>query len=340
MERRCRFMSNIKDVANLAGVSTSTVSRVLSEKGYVNDETRKRVSKVIEQLAYVPNPLATSLKTGRSNMIALLVPSIQNHIFPEIIRGVEDVARQNGISVILCNTDDHAETEKVYLDKLSTRWADGFIVCSMRPDSEHIRVLHDSGIPLVLTTRFYDDTVDAVGIDNRRAARNAVSYLIKTGHKKIGIALGNCELNIYRDRFEGYKDALAEAGLPADERFILRQTSDEDSFYYLTQNMLASGALPDAMFATTDMKAINIMRAFLDKGLRIPEDISVMGFDNIKICPMLNPSLTTVSQPLYRIGALATEKLIAQIRAKDEGREYTPALNILGTELIVRQSTR
>lgn len=333
-------MSNIKDVANLAGVSISTVSRVISEKGYVNDETRKRVSKAIDELAYIPNPLATSLKTGRSNMIALLVPSIENHIFPEIIRGVEDVARQNGISVILCNTDDSTETEREYLDKLSTSWSDGFIVCSMRPDSKHIRILRDEGIPLVLTTRFYDDSVDAVGIDNKGAAKNAVRYLIKTGHRKIGIALGNCELNIYRDRFEGYKEALAEAGLPIEARFILRQGSGDDSFHYLTQNMIASGDLPDAMFATTDMKAINMMRAFLDKGLRIPEDISVVGFDNIKICPMLNPSLTTVSQPLYKIGALAMEKLIAQIKAKDEGREYTPVLNILSTELIVRQSTR
>lgn len=333
-------MNNIKDVAGLAGVSTSTVSRVLSDKGYVSEETRRKVTKAIAQLNYTPNPIATSLKKGRTNMIALLVPSIQNLIFPEIIRGVEDVARQNGISVILCNTDDNTQTERDYIEKLQTRWSDGFIICSMRPDSEHIRVLRDAGIPLVLTTRYYDDTVDAVGVDNRRAAYDAVRYLIKTGHKRIGIALGNCELNIYRDRYEGYRDALAEAGLPIDERLILHEASDEYSFYCLAQNMLVSGAVPDAMFATTDLKAIIMMRVFLDKGLRVPEDISVLGFDNVKISPMLNPPLSTVSQPLYKIGALAMEKLIAQIKAKDEGRAYEPVLNILGTELIVRQSTR
>lgn len=333
-------MNNIKDVASLAGVSTSTVSRVLSEKDNVSGETRERVLKAIKQLGYSPNPIATSLKKGRTNTIALFVPSIQNHIFPEIIRGVEDVARQNDISVILCNTDDNPKTEKAYIDKLRTRWADGFIVSSMRANADHIYALRDAGVPLTLTTRFYDDTIDAVGVNNHKAARDAVNFLIKTGHRNIGIALGDCELNIYRDRFEGYKQALAEAGLPADERFILRGVGDDQSFYYLTQNMLAQGHIPDAIFATTDMKALFVMRVLLDKGLRIPQDVSVIGFDNIKICPILNPSLTTVSQPLYKIGALAMEKLIAQIKAKDEGKGYTPTLNILDTELVIRQSTR
>lgn len=334
-------MKNIKDVANLAGVSTSTVSRVLSEKGYVNDETRKRVLSAVEELGYTPNPIATSLKKGRTNTIALLVPSIQNLIFPEIIRGVEDIARQNGYSVILCNTDDNPETEKDYIEKLRTRWVDGFIVGSMRSDSDHIRKLWSAGVPLVLTSRYcHADAMDAVGIDNKKAAKGAVEYLIRTGHKKIGIALGNSNLDLYKDRFEGYKEALEEAGLSVDERFILHETSDEYSFYYLTQNMLASRHIPDAMFATTDMRAIIMMRVFLDQGLRIPEDISIIGFDNVKVGAMLNPSLSTVSQPLYKIGALAMEKLIAQISAKDEGKVYEPVLNILGTELIIRDSTR
>lgn len=333
-------MKNIKDVASLAGVSTSTVSRVISMKNSVKPETRKRVTDAINQLGYVPNSLAKSLKEGRTNMIALLVPSIQNYIFPEIVRGVEDVASRNGISVILCNTDDNPEIEKRYIEKLRLLWADGFIVCSMRPDSDHIRQLHDAGIPLVLSSRYYDDSIDTVAIDNKKAAFEAASYLVKTGHKKIGIALGNCELNIYRDRFEGYKAALTEAGLPIDERFILRSDSDDADFYYLVQNMISRGNTPDGFLGTTDQKAVVVMRALLDMGLRIPEDVSVIGFDNIDISSMLNPALTTISQPFYKIGALAMEKLILQIKARDEGLEYRPMVNILGTELIVRKSTR
>lgn len=331
---------NIKGVANHAGVSASTVSRVLSGKENVNEETRKLVLAAVKELGYVPNALAKSLKNGRTNMISLLIPSIQNHIFPEIARGVEDVARKKGFSVILGNTDDDAGVEIDYIEKLCTHWTDGFIVSSFRPDSDHIRALKTAGVPLVLTTRHFNEDIDAVAVDNRRAAYEAVAYLIKTGHKRIGIALGTCKLDVYQERFEGYKKALNEAGLPLDERFILHEGSDTDSLYYLTSNMLSMGNIPDAIFATSDPKAIVVMRAILDAGYRIPEDISVIGFDNIKMSAMLNPSLTTVSQPLYKIGALAMEKLIAQIEAKEAGKPYIPMLNILPTELVIRNSTR
>lgn len=273
-------------------------------------------------------------------MIALLVPSIQNHIFPEIVRGVEDVARQNGISVILCNTDDNVNKEIEYIEKLNSRWTDGFIICSMRSDSTHIKALQDSGIPLVLAARHYNEGIDSVAVDNRRAAHEAVKYLIRTGHKKIAIALGPPALNVYADRFLGYKEALLESGLPFDDRLVMRETTDSYSFYYLTQKMLSLGPAPDSIFATSDLKAIIAARAALDHGLRIPEDISILGFDNIKFSSMLNPPLTTVSQPLYKMGALAMEKLISQIKAKDEGKTYKPMLSILNTELIIRQSTR
>lgn len=330
----------MKDVANHANVSTSTISRVLSEKGYVNENTRKVVLSAVKELGYVPNTLAKSLKNGRTNIVTLLIPSIQNHIFPEIARGVEDVARRKGFSVILGNTDDDKNIELDYLEKLGTHWTDGFIVSSFRPDSDHIRALKELGVPLVLTTRHFNENIDAVAINNSKAAYEAVRYLIKTGHKRIGIALGTCNLDIYQERFEGYKMALAEANLPFEEEYVLHDSGDADALYFLTRNLLSTDNVPDAIFATSDPKAIVVMRAILDSGLRIPEDISIIGFDNIKMSAMLNPSLSTVSQPLYKIGALAMEKLAAQIEAKETGRQYTPMLNILDTELIIRNSTR
>ena len=162
-------MVSLKDVAMEAGVSASTVSRVLSNNPVVNEITRQRVMDAVRLLDYRPNELAKSLKLGHSNTIALMVPSIQNLIFPTIARGVEDTARKAGYTVILCNTDEDVEEEKRYITRLRTRFIDGFIVASMMPGSDHIRKLWQEGFPVVLTSRIYDDTIDAVGIDNEGA---------------------------------------------------------------------------------------------------------------------------------------------------------------------------
>lgn len=334
-------MINIKTVAQHAGVSTSTVSRVISGKSYVKEQTRQCVLRAVQELNYSPNALAKSLKMGSTNTIALMVPTIENEIFPIITRGVEDTARKNGFTVILCNTYEDIEIEKDYINKLRTRWIDGFIVCSMLPDSDHIRQLHADGFPVVLTARYYDDSIDAVVIDNYRAAYDAVCYLIKTGHKRIAIAMGRREISIYQKRLEGYLDALKANNMAVDENLIIDETNGTNSFYYLTQNMLKRGVKPDAVFATSDPKAIVVIRAIKDLGLRIPEDISVLGFDNIEISALIDPPLSTVSQPFYDMGVLAAKKLINMIRYKDKDKtRANPVVDILNTDLIIRKSTR
>lgn len=332
-------MTNIKKVAEYAGVSTSTVSRVLSGKSYVNDQTRQRVLRAVQELGYSPNAIAKSLKVGRTNTIALMVPSIQNQMFPIVARGVEDTARRNGFTVVLCNTYEDMEVEKDYINKLRNRWIDGFIVSSMLPNSHHIRQLKAEGFPIVLTSRYYDDSIDAVVIDNYRAAYDAVCYLIKTGHKRIAVAMGRRELSIYQKRLEGYLDALKAYNIPVDEGLIVDETNGTNSFYYLTQNLIKRGVMPDAIFATSDPKAIVVIRAIKDMGLRIPEDISVLGFDNIEISALIDPPLSTVSQPFYEMGVLAAKKLINMIRNKDK-EPAAPVIDIMNTDLIIRKSTR
>lgn len=334
-------MSTIKDVANHAKVSTSTVSRVLSGKGYANDETRKRIMQAVLELDYRPNVLAQSLKVGHSDTIAVIVPGIQNLIFPDIVRGVEDTARKAGFTVVLCNSDEDMEVEKKYIEKLRNRWIDGFIVSSMTEESEHIRQLYHEGVPVVLTGRIYDNSIDAVVIDNEQAAYDATAYLIKSGNKKIAIALGREELSIYRNRLLGYHRALSEFNIKFDETLVLHENNGTNSFYYIVKNLMAAGVLPDAIFATSDAKAIVCMRAIRDAGYGIPEDVSVMGFDNVTISAMLEPPLSTVSQPLYEMGALAARKLIAQITYKEKNGCLKPAMiDVLGTDLIIRKSTR
>jgi LacI family transcriptional regulator len=330
-------VTNLKEVAERAGVSASTVSRVISGSDHVNEKTRMRVLEAVSLLNYRPNELAKGLKIGRTNTIALMVPSVENQIFSVITRGVEDTARKNGFTVILCNTDEDMEVEKEYINKLKTRWTDGMIVASMLEFSDHIRKLNEEKFPVVLACRYYDDTISAVVINNYLAAYDAVSYLIKTGHKNIAIALGRTELSIYENRFKGYKEALRDHGMELDPDLIIQETNGTNSFYYLTQALLKSGKHVDAIFATSDPKAIVIMRSIHDLGLKIPQDISVMGFDNIEMSALMEPPLSTVSQPLYEIGALSAKKLIDLIKGKGPSK---PTIDILKTDLIIRKSTR
>lgn len=334
-------MANLKDVAEYAGVSPSTVSRVLSNKSYVSEKTRQKVMAAVRYYDFSPNALAKSLKMGRSNTIAMMVPSIQNLIFPVIVRGVEDTARRMGYTVILCNTDENMEVEKSYINKLRTRWIDGFIVASMMPDSDHIRALKDEGFPVVLTCRSYGNDMDAVIIDNQQAAFEATSYLIRSGHHRIALAMGRQEIPIYADRYKGYCQALEHHNLPYDEQLVIHESNGTSSFHYLIQNMLASGILPDAILATSDPKAFVVMRALHDAGIKVPQDISVMGIDNVEISSLIEPPLSTISQPLYNIGVLAAKKLVAQIQHKEKfGELSAPQVDVLKTDLIIRKSTR
>lgn len=337
-------MTNIKHVASLTGVSASTVSRVLNGKSYVNTATRQKVLEAVKQTNYRPNVLAKSLKMGRSNMICIMVPSIQNSIFPEITRGVEDVARKNGFTVVLCNTDEDVAVEKSYIDKMKTRWIDGFIVCSNIGSSDHIRDLRADGFPLVLVNRFEErdiNVLDTVSVNSYQAAYDGVKYLISTGHRRIALAYGREELYFYRERYRGYCQALADNGIPYEERLVMRETSGVDSFYRLTQEVMRLDAPPDAIFTTSDPKAFVVMHALHDMGIRIPQDVSVLGFDNVNLSSMVEPPLSTVAQPLYEMGAVAAKNLIRQIRYKDKNGELPPPVrNVLEVNLIVRRSTR
>lgn len=337
-------MTNIKHVATLAGVSASTVSRVLNGKSYVNETTRQKVMEAVQKTNYRPNVLAKSLKMGRSNTICLMVPSIQNLIFPEIARGVEDVARRNGFTVVLCNTDEDAAVEKAYIEKMKTRWIDGFVVCSNIGEADHICALRVEGFPLVLVNRFEErdiNVLDTVAVDSFQAAYDAVQYLVHTGHRRIALAYGREELYFYRERYRGYCQALSDAGLPYEEALVMRESSGVDSFYRLTQEVMRLPQPPDAIFTTSDPKAFVVMHALHDMGVRIPEDVSVLGFDNVSLSSMVEPPLSTVAQPLYDMGAVAAKNLIHQIRYKEKNGELPPPVrNVLGVDLIVRRSTR
>lgn len=336
-------MASMKEVADVAGVSTSTVSRVLNGKSYVNEETRQRVLAVVEQTNFRPNVLAKGLKMRRSNTICLMVPAIENLMFPPIVRGVEDTARKSGFTVLLCNTDEDETIEKAYIEKMKMRWIDGFVICSAHGNEDCVHALHEEGFPLVLVNRYQEsdiNKIDIVAVDNFRAAYDAMRYLIRTGHKRIAFAHGPEELYLYRERYRGYCAALQDFGLPYDENLVLHETEGAESFYQLTRMVMALPEPPDAIFASSDPKAFVIMHALHDLGKRIPQDVAVLGFDNVPMSSMMEPPLSTMAQPFYEMGSVAAKSLLRQISYKDKYGVLPPAVhNVMGVDLIIRRST-
>jgi len=334
-------MVTIKDVAKKAGVSPSTVSRALSGNGPVKESTRKKVLDAVKLLDYRPNFLAQGLKEGKTKTIGLIIPNIRNPIYPAVARGVEDAAKKFGYTVILCNTDEDVDIEKEYIQKLQKRWVDGIIIAPASNENEHIVKLQNENFPIVVIVRNVDFLSNAVIIDNYRAAYDAVSYLIRTGHRRIAIVKGNQQLALYRERFRGYKQALLDAGIPVVEELIAGDDSDSVQWTldgYNAINCLFSQNIEfDAVFATTDLRAIGAIRAIKDHGYKVPEDISVIGFDNLEFSSLIDPPLSTVSQPLYDIGMRAVNKLIPLI---DNKTVTEPTIEIMLSELIIRKSTK
>jgi LacI family transcriptional regulator len=329
-------MITIKDVAKLAGVSASTVSRAISGNIPVEKETRDKVMQAVEELHYEPNALAKGLKEGKTNTIGLIIPNIGNHLFPPLVKGVEETARKSGYTVILCNTENNLEIEKTYLEKMQKRLVDGFIIATAREKSTHILDMEAEGVPVVLLIRHLGNAVDAVILDNYKGAYEAVSYLLARGRKKIAIINGEQELSLYRERFNGYQEALKKAGETVVPQLVLDDAFGEENGYAVMVGLLRSGQMPDAVFATTDLRAIGAIRAIKDFGYRVPEDIAVIGFDDFEFTKLLSPRLTTVSQPLYDMGKLAVEKLITIM---DNKNKVTPIIDVMEPTLVLRDST-
>ncbi len=334
-------MVGLKDVADLAGVSASTVSRVLANKSYVSKQTRAKVWKAIEQLDYRPNTLAQSLKTGSSQVLALVIPSIQNLMFPVLARGAEDAAREKGYTLVLCNTDEDSDVEKQYLSLLQSHLVSGFIIATMKPSSEHIIKLRESGVPIVLTSRSSNKQIDTILIDNKDAARRAVKHLIDTGCKHIAIAMGNQDLDLYKARMAGYRQALEDAGIDFNEDLVLYNPGDRQELYDQVKDLIQSDKPFDGLFATNDQRAFIAMRAIHDLDKKIPEEISVVGFDDVDMSSLMEPPLTTVTQPLYEIGRKAVERCFEIIKYKEEhGTLPVAEVSILDTTLTIRRSTK
>lgn len=330
-------MATIKDVARLAGVSTTTVSHVINETRYVSDELRARVLAAMEELNYRPNVLARGLRRGETKTIGLVVPDNSNPFFAEVARIVEDIGFENGYSVILCNSDGNLEKEAAYVNVLIAKQVDGVIFIAAGSKYEHLHELATAGIPVVVADRDIPQTLaDVVLVDNEQGGYDATRYLLSLGHRRIACIAGPSDLTPSADRVHGYRRALGEFGVPIEEKWIVPGDFRYQGGEAAIAELLRLDEPPSAVFACNDVMAIGALRAVRSAGLQVPGDVSIVGFDDIPLASAVSPALTTVAQPIVELATLAAQLLMSRIQSDQQ--DGPKQRIVLDTELIVRGS--
>lgn len=329
-------MKTLKDVAKAAGVSIATVSRVLNNHEYVSEQTRHKVLSAVEALDYRPSRLAVGLRTGRSRIIGLIISDIGNPYFTSVVRGIEDVAYASGYSMILCNSDEDPEKEELYINVFLDSAISGAIIACANEESVSGGKLLQADIPIVaMDRRMINFDVDTVVTNNIQGAYDAVVHLIEQGHQRIGFIGGPLYTTTGKERWEGYKKALMENDLEAFPELIKEGDFKQTSGYKAACQFLDEEDPPSAMFVANNLMTLGALNAIHEKGLRIPSDIAIVGFDDLPWAQSLDPPLTAIEQPVYELGRTAANLLLKRITDLER-----PTVNIsLDTKLIVRRSS-
>lgn len=330
---------NIRDVAAAAGVSVATVSRVISPKSAdqsIRPATRQRVLEAIDKLGYRPNDLARALLQQRTSTVGLVVPDISNPYYPALVRGLEDTAWARGYRVVLCNTDRNVEKTTAYLDTLVKTRVDGIIIAGGSTTVPMLRdVLQPYRTKVVVVGR-HELGYPSVRVDNVAAVRDAVAYLIGLGHRGIGFLGGPLGSSTVQDRLAGYREALRDTGIECRDEFVREGDFQEQSGYDAARSLIESPGRPTALMAANDRMAVGAMAAIADAGLRVPEDVSLIGFDDVSLASYIRPALSTVSVPTYEMGSAAMELLLQEFDDTAEGvRTDSRALS---TSLVIRDT--
>jgi LacI family transcriptional regulator len=328
--------ATIKDVAAHAGVSVATVSAVINSNKYVSPDLSQRVLESIAALGYERNSLAQGLKKQTSLTIGLIISDITNPFFTSVVRGVEDVANARGYSLILGITNEDPKKEMSYIRLLENKRADGLIVAITLGNHEYLRSWPAQRLPLVSIDRLPPELdIDAVLVDNVVGARQAVEHLITLGHRRIGIVTGLPSISTTQERLTGYKQALEAYGIPVDAALIAEGNSRIDGGEQAALHLLTrEDAQPTALFVTSGLMVIGALQALDRLGLRCPQDIALVGFDDFEWAAVMHPRLTTVCQPTYEIGRQAAQLLFERLRKRDGA----PQVLRLQPHLIIRES--
>jgi len=328
----------IKHVAKKANVSISTVSRVINDSKPVNDDIKRRVFEVIEELGYTPNPVARSLVMKKSKLIGVIVPDIASSFIGEVLNAIEDIAKTYGYDIILCNTYGELKQELRYFKLLKSKQVEGIIFTTRMLMDAHKELFKDYDLPLVMINRDGTDLgILSVAINHERAAFDMTSYLIHLGHKNIVLIRNGEDAESFgTDQMKGYERALKENGMTFSRDQVYEGYFSMEEAYKLVDNMLKDGNKPDAIVATSDEMAVGAINAAVDNGLQVPKDLSVSGAYDSKMSRYYRPKLTTVKYPIYDIGAIAVRLIIKKIN----GQEPKEKLIQMPYELVIRDSTR
>ena len=330
-------MATMSDVARRAGVTAATVSNVINKKGIVGEETRQRVLAIIEELGYRPNLVARGLRQKLSYTIALILPSISNPFYPEIADEIEAVAREQHYHILLCNTHFDPAIGREQLESLSTRWIDGLLIAAGSISAAEVQMMIERELPMVLCLDWQEQelvkTLPLVTVDFFRAGELAAQYLLELGHRHLAVIV---EPPSHLIRMEGFCQVLAQAGMPLSQEQICRTDPTEGSAYRAAQALLQRPVRPTAVFTTNDEMALQVMTAAADVGLRIPEDLSLIGLDDISLATRLRPRLTTIALPKRALAKTATQLLLRLIGKEEIA--FTEAHITLLPQLVVRDS--
>jgi LacI family transcriptional regulator len=330
---------HLRDVASRAGVSTATTSRVLSGKGFVSDELRERVLTAVKELNYTPNGLARSMSLRVTHTLGLVVSDVTNPFFTTVARSVEDICQEQGYSVVLCNTDGKPEKERAYLAMLHEKRVDGLLLSSTGAAAEQLRDILDAGIKVVLIDRVIPG-VDSicVGVENFDGMFRGTQYLLSLGHRHIGLIVGGLDVPTSQERLDGYLAAMAERNAEIDPALIVDGHFSEEGGRTAGLQLYQRADPPTAIISCNNLMTSGLLFALRDIGKRVPDDVSVLGFDDLPIFSLLDHPLTVIAQPTYELGRRAGEVLLEQLQ---KGRVEQQAKNIqLPTQLVLRDSCR
>lgn len=340
-------MRTLADVAKRAGVSKTTVSRYLNGHFHqMSPETRERVREAIEALDYRPNLMAASIKTKRTRTIGVLVSNITNPFFSELVQAIEETAAEAGYSVVLASTGDDPEKEKQYVSILRERQVDGLIATTSGGNAELYRQLHESGFPIVLVDRLIPSLpLDAVLLNNEKGVRDVLQYLYRLGHRHMVAVTGRpAELTPRLERVQAFEAFVAEQRLPVSAEHVIVEAPNEAGGYRAALRLLAMATRPTAVLSTLNVMSLGLLQCFNDKGVRIPRDLSLITFDDVPWCKVVQPALTVVDQPVGDFGVHAVSLLLQRLEEARSGQGEPMAATIqaevirLTPTLIIRDS--
>lgn len=330
----------IKDIAKELNISTSTVSRALADRWDVNPDTQKAVLELAEKWNYKPNPISLSLKQQNSMFIGIIIPEFIKSFFPEIIMGIESVLRPNGYHILICQSNESAEIELMNLKALESKMVDGFIISVTGSENySYFESLIGNNFPIVFFNRICSGlSASQVVIDDYKWAYRAVTYLIENGYKRIAHLTGPNDLELALNRKKGYIDALKEHNIELDPNLIIPCGIQMERGVMGAHSILNMSDRPDAIFAINDPVAIGAMKTLQRNGVKIPDDIAIVGFTESKMAMIVEPCLTSVEQPTFEMGKAAAELLLEQIKNKED-ESILPKKIVLEAKLNIRDSS-